>query len=90
MRKIWVKKSNSFKEAQQFDIDYYLSMSPSERLETMQFLREPASKLKNEKNRKRLRRVIKVVQVPNKRTSKRKQDEVDLKVLSSVKKRTKK
>ncbi len=62
MRKIWVRKSSSFKEAQQFDIDYYLSMSPSERLGIMQFLRETELKLKNEKNRKRLRRVVKVVQ----------------------------
>lgn len=60
--KIWVKKTKSFKLAHQFDIDYYLSMSRSERLETMQFLREAASKFKNGKGRKGLRRVIKIVQ----------------------------
>ncbi len=62
MKRIWVKKSNSFKSASQLDTNYYLSMSPSKRLETMQFLREIALKLKNEKNRERLRRVIKIVQ----------------------------
>jgi hypothetical protein len=59
--KLWVKKFKSFKSAHQFDIDYYLSMSPSERLETMQFLREMAAKIKNGKNRKGLRRVITIV-----------------------------
>ena len=56
MKRIWVKKPKSFKEAQHIDIDYYLSMSPSERLDTVQFLREilPKFKLgeKNEKNQK--------------------------------------
>ena len=61
MKRIWIKKSNSFKTAQQFDIDYYLTMSPSKRLETMQFLREIALKLKNGKNGKRLRRIIKII-----------------------------
>jgi hypothetical protein len=36
-QKIWVNKSNSFKEAQEFDDSYYLSMTPTERLETVQF-----------------------------------------------------
>jgi len=43
MKRIWVKKSNSFKSASQLDTNYYLSMSPSKRLETMQFLREIVS-----------------------------------------------
>ncbi len=66
MKRIWVKKSNSFKSSGKFDINYYLLMSSSERLETMQFLREIVFKLKknlkNEKNRERLRRVIKIIQ----------------------------
>lgn len=61
MKKLWVKKSKSFKSAQQFDIGYYLSMSSSERLNTMQFLREIALRLKNGKGRKGLRRVIKII-----------------------------
>ena len=65
MKKIWVNKPNSFKTAEQFDIDYYLAMSRSKRLETVQFLREIYFKfkkgLKNE-NRERLRRADKVVQ----------------------------
>ncbi|GAB4410008.1 MAG: hypothetical protein OHK0032_05710 [Thermodesulfovibrionales bacterium] len=63
MGEIWVKKSVSFKEAEEFDIEYYLSMTPGERIETMQFLREVYYKLKGYgKGRKGLRRVIKVVQ----------------------------
>ncbi len=66
MEKIWIKKSKSFKSASQFDIDYYLSKSSSERLETMQFLREIVHKFKKGsrygKGRKGLRRVIKVIQ----------------------------
>ena len=38
MQKIWVRKAKSFSEAQEQDIDYYLKMSPQERLETVQFL----------------------------------------------------
>lgn len=66
MKRIWIRKSDSFKAARQFDIDYYLSMSPSERLETMQVLREMVFKFKQgmkyEKDRKGLRRVIKTIQ----------------------------
>ena len=62
--KIWVNKPNSFKEAQEFDDSYYLSMTPTERLETVQFLREEFWKLKKDKNHeggKRLRRVFKLI-----------------------------
>jgi len=64
MKKVWVKKFKSFQDAEQSDISYYLSMSPSERLETMQFLRETAFKFKNfkhGKNGKRLRRTVKII-----------------------------
>ena len=64
MKRIWIKKLNSFKTAKRFDVNYYLSMSPTERLETMQILRETVLKfkqgLKYEKNRK-LQRVIKII-----------------------------
>ncbi len=63
-KKIWVNKSNSFAEAQEFDDSYYLSRTPTERLETVQFLREELWKLKKDKNhegRKRLRRVLKLI-----------------------------
>ena len=64
MKKKWIKVAKSFKEAEKFNTDYYSSMSRKERLETMQFLREFYYKFKGIKNahRKRLRRVIKVVQ----------------------------
>lgn len=45
-QRIWVNESNSFKEAQEFDDSYYLSLTPTERLETVQFLRERYWKLK--------------------------------------------
>ena len=63
-QKIWVKKSKSFKEAQEFDDSYYLSLTPTERLETVQFLREEYGKLTKEKNhesRKRLPKVLKLI-----------------------------
>jgi len=63
MKKIWVNKAKSFKEAEEFDRKYYLAMSRIERLETMQFLREIYYKIKGSKGegRKRLRRVIRVI-----------------------------
>ncbi len=63
-QKIWVNKSNSFKEAQEFDDSYYLSLTPIERLETVQFLREEYWKLKKDikhESGKRLRRVLKLI-----------------------------
>jgi len=45
-RMIWVSKSDSFNAANEFDDDYYLSMSREERLETLQFLREIYFKVK--------------------------------------------
>ena len=65
MKKIWVNKVSSFTDAEKFDDDYYLAMSSSERLDTVQFLREMHSKLKKglrNESRKGLRRVIKVIQ----------------------------
>lgn len=35
-KKIWINKSDSHEEAQEFDVEYYLSMSSKERLETVQ------------------------------------------------------
>lgn len=63
MKKIWINKANSFKEAAEFDLEYYIRMSRSERISTMQFLREIYHKLKVPRNGngKRLRRIIKVI-----------------------------
>ena len=63
MKKIWINRANSFKEASEFDSAYYAKMSKAERVGTMQFLREVNHKLRASKieNRKRLRRVIKVI-----------------------------
>lgn len=63
MKKIWINKASSFKEAAEFDSAYYAKMSKVERISTMQFLREVYDKLKvsRNENRKRLRRVIKII-----------------------------
>ena len=64
MKKVWIKKANSFKEADKFNVEYNASMLPGDRIEAMQLLREICFKIKSKKNenRKRLRRVIKVIQ----------------------------
>ena len=64
-REIWINKANSFEEAQEFDTAYYLNLSSSERVETVQILREAHFKstgLFGSENGKRLRRVLRVVQ----------------------------
>ena len=69
MKKIWIHKSHSFKEANEFDREYYFKMTPKERLNIMQELREMYYKFskpfKGPKAkygyRKRLQRVIKVI-----------------------------
>ena len=63
-QKIWVNKAQSFSEAKKFDDSYYLSLSSSERLETVQFLRVEYRKFKkggSYESGKRLRRVLKVI-----------------------------
>lgn len=64
MKKIWVNKTKSFKEAENFDRNYYFKMSDSERLSTIQFLRELYFKINRKvsrEDRARLRRVIKII-----------------------------
>ncbi len=64
-KRIWVNKTTSFKEAEEFDIQYYLAMPRSEKIETIQFLRENVGKIKKRiKNahRKGLLRTVKVIQ----------------------------
>ncbi len=64
-RKIWVRKTTSFADARAFDDSYYFALSASERLETVQFLREEYSKLskgKNHEGGKRLRRVFRLIE----------------------------
>jgi len=69
MKKIWINKTDSFKASEKFDLEYYLEMTGSERLETVQLLREEyylkmnkhRNGSKNE-NSKGLRRIIKVIQ----------------------------
>ena len=40
MKKKWIKVFRSFGQAEEFDRRYYRSMSPEERLDTVQLLRE--------------------------------------------------
>ena len=64
-QKVWVKKTCSFSEAQDQDLEYYLDMSAQERLETVQFLREQYFKfygMSPYESRKGLRRTVRVVQ----------------------------
>lgn len=64
MQKIWMRKSSSFQEAKDFDDLYYLSLTPSERLDIVQFLREEYEKfdtVQHDESRKRLRRVFSLI-----------------------------
>ena len=66
MKRIWVNKAKSFKEAEEFDRKYYNQMTPEERLSIVQELREMYLKFSRKgaskyASRKRLRRVIKVI-----------------------------
>jgi hypothetical protein len=88
-QKIWVKKTGSFSEAQDNDLQYYLNTTPQERIETVQFLREQYFKLNgimSYESGKGLRRTAKVVQkrkyIPN-----RSRDRADLEILLEVKKK---
>ena len=62
MKKFWIKKFSSFKEAEEFDRKYYEQMSPKEKWDTMQFLREVYYNFKGSKYEKGkgLRRVLKI------------------------------
>lgn len=65
-RKVWVHKTNSWKEANEFETRYYSAMSRQERLDTMQLLREMAQRFGKGRphghHRKGLRRVVTVLQ----------------------------
>lgn len=61
--KVWIKKFNSFEEASEEDLRYHFNMTPEERLETVEYLREVFYKLKgHEKGREGLRRVFKIIE----------------------------
>ncbi len=40
MEQIWIRRAKDFEEAAAFDREYYAAMTPEERLDTMQRLRE--------------------------------------------------
>ena len=64
MKKIWVNKAGSFDDARRFEKAYYKKFSASQRLETVQILREAffrSSGISFRGNRKRLRRVFRII-----------------------------
>ena len=65
MKKVWINRAGSIADAEEFERDYYSEMSSSERLETVQFLREAYFKIKKgsrDEGRKGLRRVLNIVE----------------------------
>ena len=60
MKRIWINKAKSFKEAEEFDRKYYAQMTPEERLRIVQELREMYFKFARVRSRK-LQRVIKII-----------------------------
>lgn len=66
MKKIWVNKADSFSDAEQFEESYYSEMLPSEKLDTIQWLREEYFRLHkmgiSNEGGKRLRRVLTVIE----------------------------
>jgi hypothetical protein len=64
-RKVWINKLNSFRKAEDFEVLYYLSMTPEERLTDVQLCREEYLKIKKgvilNEGGKRLRRVIRLI-----------------------------
>ncbi len=55
-----IKISKSFKEAEEWDIEQAMSMTPEERLDIVQYLRERYYKMRKE-DRKGLQRVYKII-----------------------------
>ena len=65
MKKIWINRASSFRDAEKFEKENYLAMGASKRIEEMQLLREMYYKIKKRRGyegRKRLRRVIRIIQ----------------------------
>jgi hypothetical protein len=63
-RDIWINKAKSFEDAQEFDTAYYQGLTSTERVETVQVLRESHFKsngLFRRESGKRLRRVFRVI-----------------------------
>ncbi|MDA3793104.1 MAG: hypothetical protein PF545_05575 [Elusimicrobia bacterium] len=60
MKKAYLKKFSSFEEMNKFDIKYDFSLTPEERLDITQFLREQYYKIKQIKP-ERMKKVIKII-----------------------------
>ena len=89
-KKIWVHKATSFEDAERFERRYYEAMSATERVETVDWLRQVARKLSKGNGGTRLRRVI---TIRSKELVGRRQDQANLERLRprkarSIQKRT--
>ena len=64
-KRVWIKKATSFKEAEEFEDDYYKRESVEERLGDIQFCRQMYFLMKGidiNAARKGLRRVFRIIQ----------------------------
>ncbi len=61
MGKIWIHRANTFRAANDFDVHYYLTMTPSQRLQTMQWLRTVHERLKPSRIRGKIRKGLRRV-----------------------------
>ncbi len=64
-KKIWVKKISGLEQENKADLEYYLAMTPEERLDIVQLLRDVHVKFtgaRSYEDRKGLRRSIKIVE----------------------------
>jgi len=64
MERTWIHKAGSLREATEFDLNYYANMSPSKRIETVQYLREVWLRFGRKKHgngQKGLQRVFKII-----------------------------
>lgn len=74
MKKIWVHKAASFKDAERFERRYYRAMSATERVETVDWLRQVARQRGNISGT----RLQRVVTIRSMELSGRRQDQADL------------
>lgn len=64
MKKRFIHKASSFKEAEEYEDKYYACLSPEERLSDIQICREQYFLMKGislSESRKRLRRVLRII-----------------------------
>lgn len=83
MMKLWVRKCSSFEEEAEADRDFWRSMTPDERVAVVEEMRLASLEGEDEDVR-RLRRVVRIVELQNKRATGRPQDMMDLSWLEAL------